>query len=218
MLFINKIQMNKVWVFGDSFTAEINNKDWWGKLYIEYKGYIPKVYCDFIAEEFKMETRNMALGGMDNYSIFQRLCNNIDNINDGDIVIVGWGPTTRFRLFSETDNKLLSINSPSAIIGDDEYFFKNITNRTISEISVNRTFPIYFEELKSWEKLITKALKNNLMFFWNWSDPSNKISYVADNYLTICVETNNFVTDCHWAEDGHKKFAQEVCDILKKGM
>lgn len=208
--------MNTVWAFGDSFTARYNENDWWGKEYIKYKGYKPKVYSELIAEKMNMEERNFAFGGSDNYSIFQLVCDNINDINDGDVVIIGWAPTTRFRVYDEQNKRFAMINSKSTALSDNDIFISNLTNKTINEIHINRLDPIYESEILSWEKIIKRALKNNIVYFWKWSN-NNQID--VNDYECICNETNNLITDCHWSEDGHRKFSEELFyTLIKKGM
>lgn len=49
---------SKLWCFGDSYTQGYNPNVDWCKEYINFKGYQPKVYCDFLGEKLgiKIET------------------------------------------------------------------------------------------------------------------------------------------------------------------
>ena len=42
--------MATIWAFGDSLTERYNPNESWAKKYIDWKGYLPKVYGNFIAE------------------------------------------------------------------------------------------------------------------------------------------------------------------------
>ena len=45
-----------LWTFGDSFTESLSdNKADWVQKYIEWKGYIPKVYGEVIAERMEIK-------------------------------------------------------------------------------------------------------------------------------------------------------------------
>ena len=46
--------MATVWTFGDSLTERYNPDFKWSRDYIEWKGYVPKVYGNFVSEMFKV--------------------------------------------------------------------------------------------------------------------------------------------------------------------
>ena len=43
--------MKNIWIFGDSYSDEFNERHDWAKKYIDYKGYKPKNFGDFINEK-----------------------------------------------------------------------------------------------------------------------------------------------------------------------
>ena len=47
--------MKTLWVFGDSFSNPfvIEGSDTWKTKYIEYKGYVPKIFGDIVSEKFR---------------------------------------------------------------------------------------------------------------------------------------------------------------------
>lgn len=200
--------MNKLWVFGDSFSMDYNKDSApWCVEYVKWKGGNVKTYGHFVSEYFNLELVNKASGGNDNFTIFNDLCDNIDLINEDDFVIIGWAPVSRFRI---VNHKINCWNIVSGYSYDDNNdFIENINYRTIREIQINRDHKLYLDELKSWEKIIYKSLKNNKIFIWKWS------GFDANRLNQVCQETNNVITDCHWSEDGHRDFSKEVIEKIK---
>ena len=64
-----------LWTFGDSFTESFGTTKGrnWIDNYIDWKGYVPKVYGEIISDEMGFELVNLGKGGSDNYSIFQNI-------------------------------------------------------------------------------------------------------------------------------------------------
>jgi hypothetical protein len=62
----------KIWAFGDSHTQSLEPvsglSDYRFK-YKQYKGRSPKVFADFLKEDYGYECYNGGLGGADNYTI-----------------------------------------------------------------------------------------------------------------------------------------------------
>jgi hypothetical protein len=194
--------MSNLWAFGCSNTASYDDDSLWNRLYVKWKGYIPKVYVDYIGERFNLNVINLSKAGTNNYSIFQKICDNVDNIYDDDLVIVQWTQYTRFRLVNNNNNW--------------EDFFLNYENykqqlencshlseKTIQEVFVNRLNNLYLEEVKSWEKIIRKALPNNKILFWSPFDEIYGHGKIVKSLETITMETNKEIVDPHFSENGH---------------
>jgi hypothetical protein len=196
--------MNTVWVFGDSFSVDYdknpvsNFKD-----YIKLKGYVPKTFGKILSERYNMEYKNHARGGFDNYSIMESFCDNVENINDGDIIFLGWSIYNRFRIICY--EKWKSINGTDSC--------DNVSTNTINEIFVNRSHPYYEREVESWNKLITHSLKpltNTKLITWEWHKP-----IINCKFQTIHQETNGVISDFHWSEKGHRDFLDRIITPLK---
>lgn len=198
--------MGTLWIFGDSFSANFQPTalvDWRDK-YINWKGYIPKVYGEIIAETFQLQLKNLSVGGNDNYTIFQTFCDNVEYIKNNDIVIIGWTSYCRFRL---TDK-----NNWQQILPTVDFKIDGISKQTIDEIFINReSSGKYVDEINSWIKLINLYLKNNKVIHWNWDGLSydTKINgYHLNKFETIYKETNGVINDIHYSESGHKDLAE----------
>lgn len=200
-----------LWTYGDSFTESLSdNKAEWVKKYIDWKGYIPKVYGEVIADEMGLDLVNLGKGGSDNYSIFQAICDSAHRINSNDIILIGWSSCSRFRLVDKWD-----IWKP--IIPNFDKNLRNIENisqSTIDEILVNRTHNLYIEEVRSWMKLLNIVFSNNLVIHWS---PLDRI--VSKNYIgkltTITKETNGEIDDGHYGEIGNIQLANEFMRMIK---
>lgn len=193
---------NKLWIFGDSFSETFeqgNASHEWKKNYIKFKGYVPKVFGHIVAEKLNLELINTNLNGdaSDNSTILHRIIENIDKINDGDVISVGWSAVTRFRVV-DFDKDSWNIINPSHPIVD----FPNISPQTIEEIGVNRTHNLYFNELCDWVTLVDRLFKKNKVIQWTWT---NRRLLKFDR---IIDETNESLFDHHWSEKGHQEFAE----------
>ena len=85
--------MNKLWVFGDSFSepfSKIMDTTGFGyrSKYNKWKGYISKSYGDIISEKLNLLHFNKAGGGNDNYTIFDSIIHSLEKINKDDVIII----------------------------------------------------------------------------------------------------------------------------------
>ncbi len=205
---------NKLWCFGDSYTQRFNSQVGWCKSYIDFKGYTPKVYCDFLSEELEIESENLGEGGYDNYSIFEVLCKNIKRIKDNDIVIIGWSNVTRFRLASKDNDWVRFV--PGTITDFHILHHTDVSRKTIEEICVNRESNVYYDEVNSWINLINYALKEKKIIHWTPFD--NNLNLNVHKILkleTTRMESGGLVNDDHYCEPAHKILSSMFLEILK---
>lgn len=200
--------MNKLWVFGDSYSDSFispNKNDKFRQDYSKWKGYSPKVYGEILAERNNMEYVNKARGGWDNISIFEEFCKSANDIKDGDYIIFGWSDPVRFRLanyeFTNWANYLPS---------NYDNLIENISKQTIEEILINRNHKLYKNELFNWINLINFSLKNCKVIHWTWcgnlsklADWSNGSTLTNGCIDTITTETKGVMHDSHYSESGH---------------
>ena len=208
--------VNKLWIFGDSYSAPYPKISKNGKEYIEWKGYEPKVYGDVLGEKLGMEVINTALGGLDNYSIFEFFCNNVDKINPGDVVVIGWSDTTRFRLVKDIEIKWQSIIINAKHTNPH---FNHISKDSINEIGVNRMSMLYWIEVMSWSKLIQFTLNTNkidVLFFTPFTKGYSIVptDWHIKKLERIVDETNGNVDDWHHSEKGNHILGIELYDRL----
>lgn len=215
--------MGNLWIFGDSFSATNfrNNAETWRVKYAKWKGYTTKVWPEFLNETLQLKLINTSLSGGDNYSIFDTIIDNIDNIKENDIIIVGWTTTLRFRVINKT-NTFSSIR-PSLNIKkstlDNTLEYTDISLNTINEILINRDSYLYEEELNRYIKLINLYLKNNKILHWSHFQNDHPLLNLTridklDQIEKISEETNGDVMDYHYSENGHKELSKLIYNKL----
>jgi len=211
--------MKTLWTFGDSYTAEYDysNNDSYSR-YKEIIGKEIKTWPTILSDKLNIRLENLGKRGSGNSDIFETLINNIRYINEDDIVIIGWGLNSKFRIAS--NNKLITL-FPFGSHTDN-----NMSKECLNLLSKNKEERIWNDEIYQWEKIIKyiSELKNFYVFFWNSEDPNliyglsnkNKKEYILSEsniglifYLknlgarTISDDTENIINDCHFGEHGH---------------
>jgi hypothetical protein len=213
--------MNKtIWIFGDSFTQSMKPvpslKDWRFK-YSEFKGYSPKVFSEFLSVTYGYTCNNLGHGGADNYTILDIIINNLDQIKDGDIVIVGWSSIHRTRLANKF-GKFTSL-----LPGGDPRFKKEtgkllgMSPDTVEEVLVNRLEgSCYVSELNRIIKLLNRTFQNNITIHWspfyNFHQGMDVITIPI--VQTILQETEGKVQDSHYSENAHETIAEHINQLI----
>jgi hypothetical protein len=207
---------NKLWVFGDSFSVPFELMK--HIPYIPYKGYVPKIYSEIIANELGYDLMDNSIGGSCNATIFHKFISVIDKICDNDLVIFGWTQYFRFRIASETN---IFTDILTGVI--EQYEINHINKDSLVELGLNKEAnSIYFTEISDYIKLINYTL-NNKVIHWTWVAPcKSNDKYEKEyynllmpfkNYLSVTQETDNQLNDFHYGEVGHFDLAKDI--ILK---
>jgi hypothetical protein len=239
--------MKTIWIFGDSFSTNFDHSNLHEnqKKYMEYIGVNEiKTWPTLLADKLGCELKNLARGGDSNYQIFQDICDNCHKIKEEDIVIVGWGLITKFRI--SYNNQFVNVH-PQGGVKD----YGTLSKETLQEILNNRLKndryagkrDRYAEEVNLWEKVISVLAKNKKfnVYFWNseedrliYCEPNefkNKMNYLCKysnepliHYLrkkgctSMEEETNGLVSDSHFGIQGHIKqseiFYNEIINNL----
>lgn len=196
--------MKKLWVFGDSFSGPFTFQGWWQQKYCELKGYIPKYFGEVIAEELNLELKSCGGYGC-NSTILHHLLDKIDEIEEGDIIMMGWTDIARYRVANPCthDWTVIYPSRPKDALQCE------FSEKSLNEFSVNRMHPLYINEHKNIIKLIDKGFVNNWVFHWDWCKLKNL------GCETLNEETNGIIEDGHWSEFGHKKFADWFLDLYR---
>ena len=207
--------MKKIWYFGDSNTETYNPNYLWASKYIEWKGYTPKHWTELFAERMKLPYSNLGLGGCDNYTIFKTLSDNIENISDDDIVIIGWSIPIRGRIANLDKNEwftIVPLSKPD---------LKCITNDAILQLVSLRDSPLYVQEVLDWQKLIKRALRTNRLIFWSYFPEFTNCGIMDSKYwmgktecLSINDETKGLIKDGHFCEMGNKVIADSMWNYI----
>jgi hypothetical protein len=150
---------NNLWIFGDSYSdvnyETVPYREW----YNSFMGYETEHFSKIISEKLNLNIINLAVGGSDNDSIFEKIIDNIDNFKEGDLILVNWSTITRFRLTSINNNSTtMSVNIYNSNIDIDRDCLIKICNNRDSEIFINQVL--------KWTKLLKHAI-NKRMVFWS---------------------------------------------------
>jgi hypothetical protein len=181
--------MSSLWVFGDNASAIFGKtKERRFKYYKEYRnGNFPKTWSELLSKELGFTLRNMAIGGVSNYDIFDMFCKCAEQIKKDDLVIIGWSYVQSFRLVDENTNGFISVRNNQF----KEYqvnipkMLNGIEKHTIDSILNNRKNTDWKNEIYNWESIINLLAKliGFKLVYWTFDTDLNK-SYYKIYYLT----------------------------------
>jgi hypothetical protein len=204
--------MRTVWTFGDSLTEGFKSGDLWARTYVEWKGYIPMTYGEIVADRFGYQLINLGKGGSDNYTIFENFINNIDNIKNDDIVIIGWSDVGRFRLATKSNTWTSFVPNFDNNLTNME----NVSNQTILEVCVNRSSNVYIDEVNTWINFIKKTIKNFKIINWSTFNNGKLDGVFVEEIDKITNETKGEINDAHFSEKGQKQLSDILIREIKK--
>ncbi len=212
--------MNRLWIFGDSYSEPFSKKANWKQSYLDWKKYIPKCYGEIIAQKCNLIHNNHAIGGTDNYTILDSIITVLDKIQKNDIIIIGWSSTIRFRVVSN-QNAFNTIRPGQLdyILSLNKYVeYIDLSNQTLSEMSVNRDSQIYINELNNYIKLLNYSFRDNKIIHWSpfaqHKQGLNTNLKIPFEYETIRSETNGLIDDGHFSSNAHEILAEHLIDII----
>jgi hypothetical protein len=218
--------METLWTFGDSLTDSflppVESGKHWRHEYVEWKGYVPKVYGEHISNKLNLSLINKGIAGASNAQIFEEFCKVSHTIKPNDILIFGWTNIERFRLVTKNNN-WINIFANVRLKKSDKNFLDetiecldSITKETIFQTLFNRSNDLYISELESWINLINTAFNNNKILHWTWD--SRKINGCAniqfENFENITSETKKCINDNHWSELGQECVSEYMIQLL----
>jgi hypothetical protein len=213
--------MNKLWVFGDSFSEPFFKIPamQWKMDYINWKGYIPKCYGEIVSDKLKLKHINLSIGGADNYTILDSIVSVLNAINTNDIVIIGWSNTARFRVVTPTNyfrTIIPGAPGPGDRIGKSNKI--ELSDSTLAEMAVNRDSPIYINELNNYIKLINFSFPNNKIIHWSPfcldKDGLDTTIPTHNKYERVLGETNKIIDDYHYSENAHIELSEKFIDVI----
>jgi hypothetical protein len=200
----------KLYIFGDSFSAGFSFESNWTNNYVNWKGYTPKGFDEIISQKLNLELINLADNASDNYSILQKFCDNVKNIKKNDLVIIGWSSPLRFRLVS---NDWITILPNYDKFSTKEIDKTKISESTLIEILLNRDDIRYCNEVNSWIKLLNNLDKKII----HWTPFDQRLDCMFLNkFETIFIETNGELNDWHFSENGHLQLSDLFINKFKK--
>jgi len=221
--------MNTLWIFGDSLSDFFQPPTFtfphWRHDYIEWKGYVPKVYSEIISNKLNYNLNNKAVAGNSNQQIFEDICKSSGEIKKNDLVIIGWTGQERFRLVDK-NNKWVNIYAHFRTKDKDEKmsFFidetidrlDSINKETIQQILFNRSNTLYNVEIKNWISLLNLTFGEQLIN-WSWDERLSESALVIplNKFENIKTETGGELNDRHWSENGQNEMADFMVGIIQ---
>lgn len=213
--------MKKLWTFGCSFT--------YGDGTFEYDSYAQRYrlseielpWTHLLANELNLKLINRGLGGSSNESIIDRIIDSWDEIDEGDIVIIGKTWSHRF----DFPKKIGSIEPQSIVYrggeSDVKKWFDDLTVgifnqeqiECIKSFSVEfATQPLYSHRHDIRFNFIKDRLikDNKVKFCYIWD-----VESLWNKYETINQATNEQIRDFHWSYKGHRDFFNYLMKIIK---
>lgn len=208
--------MNRLWIFGDSFSFYF--KFICPEYHKEFK-YEPTIFSQNLSGDLNLELKTLARGGNDNYTIFNSWINVLSEIKKEDILIFGWSQIERFRL-ADVDNEWLNINIRHFERKKQIRHIENFSKSTLDEILINRNNEKYFDEVNNFIKIINFTMKDNIIIHWSWINFENKINLTLEyeQLDNIATETKGKINNGHYGQKSHKILSEIMkMEIYKSG-
>ena len=226
--------MNKLWFFGDSFTAGDGCKVFSIGAQpntIEYRKFLNKkddehikLFGDIIAEHFGLECINLGESGAGNEKILDALLSNIHLISKDDYVIFGVSYFQRFDIDGNNPLDFSSININS-LLDSNDMITDSLSKEALLQIVINRSSKAFENRLLRQIKGISHILKELSKNVYVWTndhyldEQQTGLFKLADGYHMLsqflnenCIttHTNKVVCDGHLSEIGHKVLANDI--------
>lgn len=199
--------VNKVWFFGASNTTYWNKAHPGTNTYINWLERTPKHFTELLSKKLNLILINKGIDSIDNYTIFETILKNINDIDINDKIVVDWVSILRFRVVD--NNKFKTIISTDKL-NEIPFLSKN----TMDEILINRDSVLYVNEVIYWSKILKKIFKNNIIFWSVFEEFKNNSNILYMNAsvsnFNILNETNGYINDFHLGEVGHIELANRL--------
>lgn len=207
-------ELNKLWVFGDSYSygSELTK----GHPYFKYKKEGDASYVTHLSKHFQMKVENHATPGWGNINILHDLLRNSSKISREDIVVVGTSESARTQSFEYAYNKSKVFQASFGYSFDEHDYNKSTRD-------VNSNYPSSMENyiVNCKLPLLEFHLSYEVSMIVNTLDLircSKKILWTANNwgkFESITAHTDSKIEDGHWSFNGHKKFSQYLIENSK---
>ena len=163
--------MKNLWIFGCSFSSTHLN--------VEEKS----LYGTLLSEELNLNLKNLAKAGNSNDKMFYDLCDNIDKIEEGDIIIYQFSSFDRIGHFTNQDYHSYFSTAGLPQLGIDEKM-KDLNYQNFKREDLE----ILIEYIYSWQPLRIKFLFDSPIKILKFLEETKKIKFittymVSDFYL-----------------------------------
>ena len=226
--------MNKLWVFGDSFST--------GGGYPDKKTF-NKFWPSIVANKLGLKLVNKALGGRSNETILTTMITNLHKINKGDYVIIGLTDSIRFEIYDWNVKRFVDIVPGSefvqnGLIAPERSYYWMAKGYKMFEQkgpygSINekkgeklRKLTLKYIALvrgETREYLTNRDIKTAVNYHkelkqrevgsivWSWDDHPEWIRKETPFKYDLIPN------DGHWTLEGNKQFSERILDKINKG-
>ena len=192
--------MNKLWVFGDSFTA--GNGCLHNEAYTKYKeSDNDLVWPEIVANRLNLELINRGMGAYSNDKIIDIIIEDYNLINKNDLIIIG---STFYNRFDIPNNNTLLTLSPTNLPDSNQELLLHFISIMDSDL-LKKRHKLRIDFLK--QQLIKEEAK---CLIWEVETHWNL-------YENIKIATEDKIKDYHWSYKGHKDFANYILNIINNG-
>ena len=204
--------MNNLWIFGDSFSSKFINVK---PEYVELLGFEPRIFGNYISEEFNLNLKIIAKPSKDNYTIFHDVIDNLDEIQKNDVVIVGWSDVVRFRISDLDENWMYILPNCT---NDTEAYYAHFKPNELNKILVNRTSILYKKEINNFIKIINQTIKDSFILHWSWLDYNDELNLDLpfNSFPSITQQTHKEIIDGHYSKEGHLFLSEIMINYMKQ--
>ena len=199
---------NKLWAFGDSYTAGILPDIGHFTPYVEYLKYLgiskeefPLAWPYELADKLNLEPEVIAVGGASNSEIFNNIAKNSHRFESGDIIIINWTYLNRFMVGMTEDDyqetipfrkfRRASISTTSNEIDNGSFKYGN--NEFYERLGWNRSLLCWVDEILHYENIIDTLCKSLGVEVFYWSsqhhvhtmnlDKLNQRKYICNDII-----------------------------------
>jgi len=209
--------MDKLWTFGDSFTAGHGCKET-DEYYIKYYKEGDKIWPEHLADELNLKLMNLGVNGSSNEKIIDSIIVNYNNISKNDIVIIQKSFPHRF----DVPNMGAEGHEWITVFANKEFdWYSKFLSKEQYQTAID--FCYHFSDNSKYKKrqnirfsfLINCLIKDNIKFFlWDILEVKNKKLHYTE-YQSIGNATNNEIDDGHFAFNGHFEFYKWIYQKIK---
>jgi hypothetical protein len=210
--------MNKLWTFGDSFTAGHGcnkNDEYYEKYYKEGD----KLWSQHLADELDLELINLGVSGSSNEMIIDSIMLNYNYISADDVVIIQKSYSHRLDVpnMGAQGHVWVTVFANK----DFDLWYSNFLSKEQYQTAID--FAYHFSDNSKYKKrqnlrfsFLSKCfIKDDINFFlWDISELKNKKLHHV-KYQTIDDATNNEISDYHFSFNGHFEFYKWISKKIK---
>jgi hypothetical protein len=226
--------MNTLFTFGCSYTADYNVMT--NQEYKKFKGgELPNVWPKVLSKKLNINLKNYGEPSIGNEQIFHNFCKHINEVQENDTLIIGWTFLNRHRWVNVNKSQWITVNVGTK---DDNIISKS----TNDEIIINRTNPLYIQNVYDYEKIIDLYCECKKINVYYWSGDKeiiykqskellNNSKYLSNNLIKedeipfdevfrrggelIVNETKGLIQDHHMGESGHRILGELFYEHIK---